>query len=784
MRGPGIAGLLVLAGLALILAGLPGQATSPQQPSWSPATLQGGPVGVGFLAGENATYIAYGTGDAGSSTNVGTGACTAQGGDADFYLFHVEEGCVEARDASGSEVGREGVIALTTAERADRVTISLAPSSVPQAQDANLVALDLEGGNLSTAFTKSLPGPVLVLDTDVDGQRLVAGFQRGERPATASYRMNVYALDGERTHGFSLRGTPRAVDLSANARYIAIGGNYTSGNTTFGWVHVYDLAKSNDANPVLTREFKRAQGGIVASVAVTDEGRTYTAHRDGQVAALRSGRSPLTLQVGNGTAHVAASPDGSLVVAAAGGQAARLTGVPEQLAAAWTAPVNGTARDVIVRAPHVFVVADETTGLAPGGVQLWTTAGGALGTASADGLTLALGQDAGTTSGGAQLSQLAGAILHRGTNLTQADAPPTVPPGGVGVVNLTLTNSGAAILNATVQAEAVPHARVDIAPDRVTVLPGRERTLKAAVQVDTDAQPGPTRIPLTVTGTPAVEARTNLTVDVGARTNVSLFLEPGTISEQAVARGQSITVRFLVSNQGNTPATAQLALRQSLTRGASWPATLSPSGAVEVPERTTTTVRLDVDVPEGAPNGTTNRLLVTARTDEGRASASLTLTVNPFQALSLSPQTITKRMAPGTSATYNFTVQNLGSIPANITLTAQAIDQTGDPYVPTDWGIALNRSEVSLSAGRSAGVRLQLTGPSNTTAADSNLRVQLLATTDKGVQASSLAFGVVDPALAADGDEEPKRDPIPFIAPLAALAAGAAFLRRCGHGKV
>lgn len=776
MRPAWVALALAVAGLALVVAGS-ASAEEPRQAAWAPATVEGDPVGAGFVEGEG---VVYGTGDAGGLGQDPSVACTVQDGDADLFLFTFPNatGCVSATDASGQQVGSDGLTALASAERRGRVAVGLADSDAPQATDADVVGFDVEDGNLTEAFRRGLGGTVVELATEADGDRFLAAVQTG-----SGYDLQVLGPDGERLDRFGLRGLPRDVELSENARYAAIGGNYTAQSATFGWARLYDLSLPAGENPVLEREFQRPRGGTVASVAVTDDGRLYTGHLDGEVTLPRTEGTDRTLALANASASVDASPDGTLVAAAAGSTLARLTGGPDRLATVWTSQLNGTTPTVEVRAPYVYALSADVEAFEDRGRPLWTVPGGPVVSVNRTGLGIAVGQTGASGTTGAQTSQLSAREVHRSASIQFPGETPSVSPGGVALVNVSVSNDGAAILNATLTQPDGQEIRVTPAIDRFRQLPGTSRTVEATLTVPSDALPGPRNATVTLESRPPVDASGNVTVEVGSRTSVGVEIEPGTLEDQTVVQGQTVTVRFLVRNEGNAEARVRLGVQQALSQGSTWPIELSPDGTITVPRDTRTTVRMDVTVPEDAADGTRNRIVFRARTDQGVSASTTTLTVNPFESLSLTPQSVTKKVAPGGQASYSFELSNLGSVPANVSLDAQAIHANGTVFVPTEWGVAISRSQVNLDASQSTTVTLELTGPQNATTGES-LRVQVLAATDGGARASSVAYGNVDEALAEEPTDEPKRDPIPLWAPLAALLAAGLLLRRGDHDNL
>lgn len=763
--------------VALVLLAIPAAGEPPQDARWGSTTIPGDPVGTGFLSGG---FIAYATSNAPGPLGGGGAPCAEADAGADLYLFTYPDGtgCTQALDAGGGDGGATAT-AITTAERAGRVILGVHLPAPPVGGEENtqVKAFDLDEGALEPAFTRSTPGRVLDLDADARGQRAAATIDAG----SGAYRLTVYAPDGSRSLNERLPDEPGAVDLSANARYVAVGGNLTTNGTSFGWVQVYDLAAENVEDPIIDRDLERVNGGVVTSVAVTDDGRVFAGSRDGIVTYLIRDGTERTHDVGDGAAHVATNPGGGHVLAGAGSDVARLGGLPDRLDAVWNGSANGTVQEVIVRGDYRYAVANRTSAFDARGHELWTTASGHTVASRTDGLGLSLLQ-AGSSSGE---STAAARQVHAAASLNQTTEIQRVSPGDVARVNLTIDNQGAAILNGTLVKSLRKGPALTVSPRALTINPGSNATLAATLELPRDQRPGLLRVPVELETQPFVGVRGNLTVDVGRAPDIDARLEPGTVRDQAVVQGQEITVRLLVSNVGNADETVRLGARQTVSSGAAWPVTLEPRGSITVAEGSTTTVTATITVPETAANGTTNQLVLRAASEDRASAAALTFTVNPFEAVELSPRTITKTMAPGASQIYTFTLTNLGSVPANITLDATALDDEGQAYVPVEWGVVLGASNVELPAGSSRTFDLEISAPPNVTSTQS-VRVQLLAVTDGGARASAIAFGVADPALASDDDdgETPRREPLGVLAPLAGMALAAALIRRSHDGNL
>ncbi len=768
----------LIAATALLLLTQPATAAPPEDPAWGELTMEGPPAAAGFISDD---HLVYATGDAGSTdvADGGDAACTIENGDADLFLMSWPNGtgCLQALETSDSELGREGVRALTTAPALGRVVVALAPASTGGLGNPGpgLRAWDLGDDELTQAWTAGTGGSVLQLDTDPAGTRTLITVDQG-----TSFAVRVYDAVGERTGEAQLPGNPRTLSVSDNARFAAVGGNVTRGNASFGWIQVFDLT-DGEPTPIIEEEIERARTGIVASLAITDEAITYAGTAGGTLFLFEQDRSPRDLSVGNGTVHVDASRDGSVITAAVGDRVTRVALEDDGLRGQWTRSINGSATSIALRGPYIHVTADTLNALSTDGQRLWETTRAQLVATNRTGLGIALADPQGGTTGGPELSSLTGAVVFGALEAIQPNEATPVSPGDVGIANVTLRNTGAAILAIDVDAQA-PRG-VTITPAESLVLrPGENRTVPLTIEVERTVSPGDRDIPVRFVTQPKTNASIQLAIDVGIATDIRISLEPGTVADQSVIQGQNITVRTLVRNLGNAETRVTLEAQQILSQGENWPLTLEPSGTITVEPGTVRTVRIDVQVPNQAANGTQNRVLLRGITQAGAAAASFDLTVNPFEILDLSPQIRTKTVAPGGVATYAFSVANLGSVATNVTLDAQALDENGEPYVPQRWGLVFDRTNATIPAGDAASLNLEIAAPSNATDAES-LRVRILAVSEGGATDTSLAFAVVDMTLASD-PEEPKREPLGPLVALTAMALASLALKRRDHDKL
>ncbi len=780
MTQPWITPLVPALALALLLAPLTlptAEAAPPNDTEWGSLSLEGLPTDLGFL---DAGYVVVATSNGGGAPQSAPADCNAgDGEDADLYLIPFPNGttCAQAMD-TGEPTGQEGVLAMDTAPAGDRAIVGL-PTGL--FTSVNLAAYDLEGGALTRNQETSVNGDVQDLATDATGDRTIVALADD-----GSHRLTVHNADLTQTASFTLKGQPGDLALSSDGRWAAVGGNFTQGNTTFGYVTLFDLSEGSADNPVLDKEIRQAESGAVASVAVSLDGQLAL----GTVAgAIQHYADPTTndpvardATVANGTAWVDISPDGGHLLAGAERTLALYNASAQGLDRAFRLSLNATATGVAYRAPYLYAISDTLTAVTLEGQALWQQTGGQIAAINATGLGLAAasGEPAGTA--GQDRTTVTGAHVHADLTLAPTEGTdPTIPPGDIGEINLTLQNTGAAILNVSLVADPPTGVTVETLPSAQRLLPGTTSQATLLVRVGPAANAGTAEIPVTVESHPRTDTMTNATFIVGTATDITLRTDPGTPADRSVVQGQNTSIALVLENDGNTEATVDLEANQFPSRGPVWPLAIQPLPPVTVAPGSVTTLLIQIQVPEDAPDGAVNRIVARATTEGGASATGVTFTVNPFEALDITPRLKTKLIAPGGDATYSFELENLGTVASNLTLAVQAIDDEGQAYVPGGWSVSAQPSSFQLDAGAERIIEVNIAGPPDASDGD-RLRTRLVAQTDEGTQATSLAFAVVDTSLAEDPSEEPRREPLGLIAPLIALGL-AATARRWGHDR-
>lgn len=770
-------GLLALAALAsLTLWATPGFAEPPEDAEWGSLTLEGAPVDAGFLADGAVVYATTGTEAVPGATE---GDCSLDAETPDLYLISFPEapGCLDVLDTSGQA---EGIVALATSEAADRALVALPIDGAGTLADDNLVLYERDDENLTEVWSTQVNGEIIDVALDPDGQRGAVTFQTDN----GNHRLVVFSAAGDRQLDTRLPGEPRALTVSDNARYIAIGGNQTQDGESLGWAHLYDLSDDDGGDPVVERTIPRPRAGIVTATAVTDEGTLYAGLLDGTVRWVRETGNDREVSLATDPVRLDVSHDGDSLFAAAGNESARLTVEEDQLATEWRTRINGTAQAALLRLPHLFAVADTVNAIGPEGDRLWEITAGSVVAVNSTGLGGVVASEIGdgdTTS--ARTSVLEGRILHRNLTLDQ-EGTIAVTPGGVARENATLHNTGAAILELSPTA-STDGLSVHATPESVQVLPGESRDVSFTVQARSDTSPGSRTIVLDLGARPSVEATLELDVEVTSQPNVTIELADGEIPDRDLTQGQTVSVRLDLANRGNAEAEVALGLLQSVDEP--WPTRVRPNETLTVPPGSVTTARVELDVPADTPNGTENHVIVTGESEQGASAVQVNLTVNPFQVIRVRPDSISQEMAPGDTRAYDLSVENLGSVDADVRLRLQPIDADGEPCLPTAWGLTLGASRVNVTSQGSQPVRVEISAPpeipvlevENGTAGCTEdaqrptLRVELQGVSDEGSRDHSLLFANVDPTLA--DDEEPDRNDGPFPAPaLLILVLGAA----------
>lgn len=777
----GLAGLAVLAGLALWAA--PTGAEPPEDAEWGSITVEGAPVDVGYLADGALVYATTGS-DKVPTTEAD---CTLDTETPDLFLVSFPDGpgCLDAIDTSGQA---EGVASLATSSEADVALVALPIDGSGTLSADNLFLYERDDENLTEAWRMRVGGEPVDVAVSPDGDRAAVTLQTG----SGNHRLRVLSADGQTQLDTRLPGQPRSLTIADNARYVAIGGNQTEDGESLGWVNLYDMSQDEGDEAVVERTIPRPRAGIVTSIATTDGGQLYAGLFDGTVRWVRQQGNDREVSVPTGQAdpaHVDVGADGEPLFASAGNETARIATAEGSLATDWRTRVNGTAEAAIVRAPHLFAVAETVNALDAEGDRAWEITAGPVVGVNATGLGAAVATETTSGAAAARTSMLEGRVLHRNLSLDQPE-PITVTPGGVARGNVTLTNTGAAILNLTPTARD-EGLRVHATPSPVQLTPGQTRTLAFTVEADHAASPGERSIPIDLQARPSVDHDPRLSVEVTSQPNVTVELSGGEVGDRDVTQGQTVNVRLDLRNRGNAEAEVGLSLLQTVDDP--WPSRVAPQETITVPPSSLTTARVEIDVPAGVPNGTENRVIVRGDSEQGASAVQVNFTVNPFQVVRLRPNSISQEMAPGDTRPYDLSVENLGSVEADVRLRLQPLDRDGRPCLPTAWGLTLGASRVTVPAQGSQPVRVEVSAPpelpvpgvqNGTTgctddAQRPSLRVELQVRSDEGSGDESVLFANVDPALAQEPEEPSQnRESFPGLAVLALVLAGSATLTR------
>ncbi len=183
----------------------------------------------------------------------------------------------------------------------------------------------------------------------------------------------------------------------------------------------------------------------------------------------------------------------------------------------------------------------------------------------------------------------------------------------------------------------------------------------------------------------------------------ALTLTPLPPQDQQAGPGQVIEYRYALRNDGNGTDRFTIALAAPTTPS-SWTTAVFPGTSVTLPRDESTTLVVRLVVPEATTPGTYNTTVtVTSSTDTTVNASGLNVTTIVDAAVPRINFVPGQNVDPGSSATFEHTITNVGNIDGTFTLELQ--------NVPAGWSVTPPVASVTLTSGASTTVQFTLTPP-------------------------------------------------------------------------
>ncbi|MCB9135042.1 MAG: hypothetical protein H6636_06425 [Anaerolineales bacterium] len=197
--------------------------------------------------------------------------------------------------------------------------------------------------------------------------------------------------------------------------------------------------------------------------------------------------------------------------------------------------------------------------------------------------------------------------------------------------------------------------------------------------------------------------------------------------------GTTVSYVVTITNTGDITDTFDL------TADALWTTTLSDA-SVTLAAGETTTFSVDVDIPADALVGDSDEATITATSQGDGTSADTTLLTTSAEAMygvALASDQAGSGM-PGTVVSYQITITNTGNGPDTFDLSAADV-----------WGATLSETSVTLNAGESASITVDVTVPSDAAEGDSDEAI--ITATSQGDASATASATLTTTATAPEG---------------------------------
>lgn len=675
MRSP----LVVVA--CLLVAALAGAATPPASTSWSPATL---PTITAFGVSADGGILVAGFGSTAGGIGGGIGG-VPNPQTRDIAVYDHARGFVWNNSCTACA----GRLDLAVSANGDYIVTGGAASSS---------ALQLLRRNANTwgpaeGWPKQTSADVADLALSADASVVAALVG-----TTADNTLVQYGRDGQPRSTFpsgstepvfkAHKGQLRAVAVSSDGQWVAVGGAYTVNNATGGVVYLLKAGSADGGYALLPSP--------VRSLAITRDGTAVVAGTESASFAwltridFAGSVNRAVLTAPGAVRDVAIAPDHGAIVAVAhaNGVSAYAPGTGN-LTNRWHANLTGGALDVDVSGDGKTIVAASPAGA----VGFASHLASPLYTLSGARSRVGLGVD------GKRVTFASNGTLDARTHapsilIQQVDAqgnplavpsPVPVNPGDRATFLVGVANNG----TFADRGELLIPTDLAVVANRTTyeARPG-DRWI-ASITLTPPASTVPDTYNLVVRAVSEVTGQTqNLTLQyvVGARAGVALVMPPNARTAYIAKPGQDVRVDFSIVNLGNDGGTFTLGATQAPSAGGSWPVTLVPDGPTFVGRQSSTAASFFVRVPTTARDGTSNDVRIVARLgDVTSLPIDLSFIVNPVIAVNLTSDALGRLVTSGNAAWFNLTLKNTGSVQATYHVTWDPVETPPPPAPRLAW---------------------------------------------------------------------------------------------------
>lgn len=305
-------------------------------------------------------------------------------------------------------------------------------------------------------------------------------------------------------------------------------------------------------------------------------------------------------------------------------------------------------------------------------------------------------------------------------------APVTIENRGDTDETVDVTASAGDPLRARVVQEGVSVTRVDVPEGNATELGLQVRAPSQAVA---DTYPVTVTVVSTQTGqTERVEVPVRIEAERGlALEATAVDVDPG---------GGSLPVT--VTNTGNVPATVNVSARDL-------PDTWSVDAQTTLEPFSSQTIQADLHVPTDAPAGVRD-IVVTASAREAQAGAPVRVEVGTRGVLDVGLDPADVALRPGSTVTFNATLESVGNVPANTDLRVDA---------PDSWDVDLPRPRAQIPDGESLAFPITAEIPEGADAGDRALVLVAEGEEEDFVGGASVTVGIPD-ATVTNVEQNPR----------------------------